>query len=83
MQDQPVHLAELAERPTVKIHVIPAKVGAHAEDLAQLRWGENFDAGPKASEGEYCLGRSEGAELEVDGHSLPLCLIAASERYGT
>jgi hypothetical protein len=29
MHDQLVHLAELAERPTVRIHVVPAEVGAH------------------------------------------------------
>ncbi len=29
MHDQPVHLAELAERPMIKVHVIPAEVGAH------------------------------------------------------
>jgi hypothetical protein len=29
MHDQLVHLAELTERPTVRIHVIPAEVGAH------------------------------------------------------
>jgi len=29
MHDQLVHLAELAERPTVRIHIVPAEVGAH------------------------------------------------------
>jgi hypothetical protein len=29
LHDQLVHLAELAERPTVRIHVVPAEVGAH------------------------------------------------------
>jgi hypothetical protein len=29
MQDQLVHLAELTERPSVKVHVIPAEAGAH------------------------------------------------------
>ena len=29
MQDQLVHLAEMTERPTIKVHVIPAEVGAH------------------------------------------------------
>jgi transcriptional regulator with XRE-family HTH domain len=29
MQDQLVHLAEMAERPIIKVHVIPAEVGAH------------------------------------------------------
>jgi hypothetical protein len=29
MHDQLVHLAELAERPMIKVHVIPAEVGAH------------------------------------------------------
>ena len=29
MQDQLVHLAELTERPTIKIHLIPAEAGAH------------------------------------------------------
>jgi len=29
MHDQLVHLAEMAERPPIKIHVIPAEVGAH------------------------------------------------------
>jgi transcriptional regulator with XRE-family HTH domain len=30
MQDQLVYLAEMAERPMIKIHVIPAEAGAHA-----------------------------------------------------
>ena len=29
MQDQLVHLAEMTERPTINVHVIPAEVGAH------------------------------------------------------
>ena len=29
MHDQLVHLAEMAERPMIKVHVIPAEVGAH------------------------------------------------------
>jgi transcriptional regulator with XRE-family HTH domain len=29
MQDQLVHLAEMTERPTIKVHVIPAEAGAH------------------------------------------------------
>ena len=29
MHDQLIHLVEVAERPTTKIHVIPAEVGAH------------------------------------------------------
>jgi transcriptional regulator with XRE-family HTH domain len=29
MQDQLVHLAEVTERPSIKVHVIPAEVGAH------------------------------------------------------
>jgi transcriptional regulator with XRE-family HTH domain len=29
MQDQLVHLAEMTERPMIKVHVIPAEVGAH------------------------------------------------------
>jgi hypothetical protein len=29
MHDQLVHLAEAAERPMIKVHVIPAEVGAH------------------------------------------------------
>ena len=29
MQNQLVHLAELTERPTIKVHVIPAEAGAH------------------------------------------------------
>ena len=29
MQDQLVHLAEMTERPSVNVHVIPAEVGAH------------------------------------------------------
>ena len=29
MQDQLVHLAEMTERPAIKVHVIPAEVGAH------------------------------------------------------
>lgn len=29
MHDQLVHLAEMAERPAIKVHVIPAEVGAH------------------------------------------------------
>jgi hypothetical protein len=29
MQDQLVHLAEMTDRPTIKVHVIPAEVGAH------------------------------------------------------
>jgi hypothetical protein len=29
MHDQLVHLAEMAESPNIKVHVIPAEVGAH------------------------------------------------------
>ena len=29
MHDQLVHLTEVAERPMIKVHVIPAEVGAH------------------------------------------------------
>ena len=29
MQDQLVHLAEMTERPAIKVHVIPAEAGAH------------------------------------------------------
>jgi Domain of unknown function (DUF5753) len=29
MHDQLVHLTEAAERPMIKVHVIPAEVGAH------------------------------------------------------
>jgi transcriptional regulator with XRE-family HTH domain len=29
MQDQLAHLAEISERPLIKVHVIPAEVGAH------------------------------------------------------
>ena len=29
MQDQLVHLAEMTERPAIKVHVIPAEVGVH------------------------------------------------------
>jgi transcriptional regulator with XRE-family HTH domain len=29
MQDQLVHLADMTERPTINVHVIPAEVGAH------------------------------------------------------
>jgi len=29
MQDQLAHLAEMSERPLIKVHVIPAEVGAH------------------------------------------------------
>ena len=29
MHDQLIHLAEMAERPVIKVHVIPAEVGAH------------------------------------------------------
>jgi transcriptional regulator with XRE-family HTH domain len=29
MQDQLAHLAEMTDRPTIKVHVIPAEVGAH------------------------------------------------------
>ena len=29
MQDQLVHLAEMTERPAIKVHVVPAEVGAH------------------------------------------------------
>lgn len=29
MHDQLVHLAEMAERPVIKIHMVPAQVGAH------------------------------------------------------
>jgi hypothetical protein len=30
MHDQLTHLAELAESPNIKVHVIPAEVGAHS-----------------------------------------------------
>jgi hypothetical protein len=29
MQDQLIHLAEMTERPAIKVHVIPAEAGAH------------------------------------------------------
>jgi Domain of unknown function (DUF5753) len=36
MHDQLVHLAEVAERPMIKVHVIPAEVGAHIGPLGAL-----------------------------------------------
>jgi Domain of unknown function (DUF5753) len=43
MREQLVYLAELAERPTIRVHVIPAEVGAHVGLLGAFAIS-NFDS---------------------------------------
>jgi hypothetical protein len=50
MQDQLAHLAEMSERPLIKVHVIPAEVGAHIGLLGAFAIAGFADDAPGAPE---------------------------------
>jgi len=59
MHGQLLHLAELAERPAVKVHVIPSEVGAHIGLL-----GPFAIAGLRTTRTALCISRLQMKERQ-------------------